>query len=97
MCFHGQYALHCAVLSRLPCRTLPYSEGLADDVAGVELLKQIGQGGQGVVFCGLLHGLEVAIKVGAENGRGWGTTPVSCEYGAGCRHNKPETGVSEQD
>ena len=30
---------------------------------GVELLKQIGQGGQGVVFCGTLHGLEVAIKV----------------------------------
>lgn len=39
-------------------------------MAGVELLKQIGQGGQGVVFCGLLHGLEVAIKVGpGKNGR----------------------------
>ncbi|GLI69692.1 hypothetical protein VaNZ11_014381 [Volvox africanus] len=45
------------------------AEGLQDDVNGVELLKQIGQGGQGVVFCGTLHGLEVAIKVvGTEEG-----------------------------
>ncbi|KAG2431409.1 hypothetical protein HXX76_009424 [Chlamydomonas incerta] len=55
-----------AVLSQ---RAVLEAEGLQDDVNGVELLKQIGQGGQGVVFCGTLHGLEVAIKVvGTEEG-----------------------------
>ncbi|KAG2482119.1 hypothetical protein HYH03_018926 [Edaphochlamys debaryana] len=45
------------------------AEVLQDDLAGVELLRQIGQGGQGVVFCGTLHGLEVAVKVvGTEEG-----------------------------
>jgi hypothetical protein len=35
-----------------------------DDLYSIRLHETIGQGGQGVVFRGLMHGLEVAVKVG---------------------------------
>ncbi|PNH03215.1 putative LIM domain-containing serine/threonine-protein kinase [Tetrabaena socialis] len=39
------------------------------DLSAVELLEVIGRGGQGVVFRGSLHGLEVAVKVLEHVGR----------------------------
>ncbi|GIL56370.1 hypothetical protein Vafri_11740, partial [Volvox africanus] len=34
-----------------------------NDIAAVELMEIIGRGGQGVVFRGLVHGIEAAVKV----------------------------------
>ncbi|EFJ40122.1 hypothetical protein VOLCADRAFT_100130 [Volvox carteri f. nagariensis] len=35
----------------------------ANDMRGLELLQQIGRGGQGVVYRGRMHGIHVAVKV----------------------------------
>ncbi|KAG2491832.1 hypothetical protein HYH03_009789 [Edaphochlamys debaryana] len=35
----------------------------AQDLAAIQLLEVLGRGGQGVVFRGVLHGLETAVKV----------------------------------
>ncbi|GIL50493.1 hypothetical protein Vafri_6679 [Volvox africanus] len=47
---------------------------LANDMRGLELLQQIGRGGQGVVYRGRMHGIHVAVKVipTAEGGGGMG-------------------------
>ncbi len=34
-----------------------------DDLYSIRLRETVGQGGQGVVFRGLMHSLEVAVKV----------------------------------
>ncbi|GLC45868.1 hypothetical protein PLESTM_001794800, partial [Pleodorina starrii] len=46
----------------------------ANDMRGLELLQQIGRGGQGVVYRGRMHGIHVAVKVipTAEGGGGMG-------------------------
>ncbi|GLI59525.1 hypothetical protein VaNZ11_001411 [Volvox africanus] len=38
-----------------------------DDLYSIRLRETVGQGGQGVVFRGLMHGLEVAVKVVAKD------------------------------
>ncbi|EFJ39005.1 hypothetical protein VOLCADRAFT_101449 [Volvox carteri f. nagariensis] len=38
-----------------------------DDLYSIRLKETVGQGGQGVVFRGLMHGLEVAVKVVAKD------------------------------
>lgn len=55
----------------LPCR-----EEVADDIYAVELVAEIGRGGQGVVYKGLLHGLPVAIKVRAGTHATWVHSPT---------------------
>jgi hypothetical protein len=46
-----------------------------DDLYSILLRETVGQGGQGVVFRGLMHGLEVAVKVrgGRDGGFGLGS------------------------
>ncbi|KAG2483976.1 hypothetical protein HYH03_017220 [Edaphochlamys debaryana] len=50
------------------------SPSQANDMRGLELLQQVGRGGQGVVYRGRLHGIPVAVKVipTAEGGGGMG-------------------------
>lgn len=63
---------------------------MVDDLFGIELLAQIGQGGQGVVFKGLLHSLPVAIKVRLR--RGWAGGRAALREGGG----QAGTGLTER-
>ncbi|KAG2424163.1 hypothetical protein HXX76_014696 [Chlamydomonas incerta] len=62
-------ALVAAMRRRLSVALTSHEEGqhakaaVSQDIAAVELLEMLGHGGQGVVFRGTLHGLEVAVKV----------------------------------
>lgn len=59
---HAVMGTACKAVHLHACR-----EDLRDDLYSVRLLETVGQGGQGVVFRGLLHGMEVAVKVVAKD------------------------------
>ncbi|PNH09043.1 putative tyrosine-protein kinase [Tetrabaena socialis] len=48
----------------------PARAAIAQDLAAVQLMEVLGRGGQGVVFRGMLHGLEAAVKVLMDAGTG---------------------------